>query len=226
MIDFMKRCTKLELMDLGPNFYTKQEYEDCLKKIGWVGPLLGGDRASLSAFSELTTAPDSILDVGCGGGVFALKLSRKFPNAKIIGIDSSSEAIAICNNHQRMSNLSFENRTLNEQSKSVDVVTATLLCHHLKDEELIRFVSAATQAARCAVILNDLHRHPLAYCLFWLISPLFRNRMFRYDGLLSIRRGFKRKELERYLEAAGIKEYQYSIQWKFPFRWVVIINAS
>jgi len=230
------RSNQPELMDLGPSHYTAEEYNDCLSKLGLVGLLLGGDRATLKAFAKLPSHLSSILDVGCGNGALTLKLAQKYPNAKVVGIDIAADAIDQANAYKdvyekkhncKLTNLSFQHRInpqLSEPPKSYDVVTNCLVCHHLTDEQLIQFLRDAGRIARKAIIINDLHRHPLAYALFWLISPLFRNRMLRHDGLISICRGFKRRELVGYLQAAGFMPDSYTIKWMWAFRWLITVR--
>lgn len=227
MLTMRKRINQPELMDLGPAYYTDKEYKDCLHKLGIIGTVLGGDRASLRAFDKLDTKPASILDVGCGGGSFTRKLAKKYPQAHVVGIDIDRQALVVADQGAKLTNLIFQHRTnpeLNEPPKSFDVVTGTLLCHHLTDEQIVQFLQAAKSIARQAIIINDLHRHPLAYAAFWLISPLFHNRMIRHDGLLSIRRAFTRSELEGYLRQAGFADGTWRVQWTFPFRWIITIG--
>ena len=91
--------------------------------------------------------PESILDVGCGGGLFTTKLALRYPKAKVVGIDLNPAAIAFANrrlstHHRPPSNLSFELRkeeALIEPAKSYDVVLSTLVCHHLSNELLLSF---------------------------------------------------------------------------------------
>jgi len=222
------RSNEKELIDMGSEFYTPEEYDDCLKKLGAVGRFLGGNAAILSAFNKLKNEPASILDVGCGGGYFTRLLAYKYPKAKIIGIDYSSKAIEHAKRNKSLPNLSFEvpkTLELNAREKSFDVVTATLVCHHMSDSELVDFLKRAAITARKAIIINDLHRHPVAYFTYFIIArPLFRNRLITHDGLLSIKRSFIKKEWISYLQKAGFKQDQYTIKWKLPFRWIITIN--
>lgn len=110
-MNFAYRETLPELIDLGPNHYTAEEYRDCMYKLGWVGRWLGRDRAGLSAFRALPIPPDSILDVGCGGGWFTRKLAESFPNARVTGQDFSEETVTAANEfHTRrpLPNLAFK----------------------------------------------------------------------------------------------------------------------
>ncbi len=207
----MKRSDEKEWMDLG--HYTPEEYEETLYQLDLVGRYLGGNRAT---FSALKSPPQSILDLGCGGGFFTQILAKRYPNAQVVGFDISEEAIQFAKRHQAP-NLHFTTST----SETFDLITATLVCHHMSDAELIQFLKDSSSQAK-TVILNDLHRCWLAYLGFWGISSCFFNGMVKHDGLLSIRRGFTRREWESLLKAAGIRNY--SISWHWPFRWIVLIK--
>jgi len=229
------RSLEQEIIDLGPQHYSLEEYRECLFHLDRVGKWLGGDRATFSALSRMDQSPSSILDVGCGGGLNTLKLALRYPKAKVVGIDLNTMAIDFAN--QRLAsipnpprNLTFECRLqekLEESEKSYDVVISTLVCHHMPDQDLIDFISRARQIAKKRVILNDLHRHPLAFYLFKLISPIFfNNRLVRHDGPLSIRRAFTHQEWMHYLKTTGITPSQYQIKWQWAFRWLIEINCG
>lgn len=229
-----KRSMEKEWMDLGSLYYTPKEYEECLHQLNRLGWWLGGERATRNAFARLKRPPASIVDVGCGGGALALKLAQYYPTAAVVGVDTAPEAIAFARKWQAAkfpaaSNITFtplESPSLPFHDKSVDVVTATLLCHHLHDEALLAFLKHTCRIAKQAVILNDLHRHPVATMGYALIAPIFfPNRMIIHDGLISIKRAFTRADWSRYLEAAGIPLEKCHVQWHFPFRWTVFIDT-
>lgn len=229
------RSCEQEIIDLGPDHYSEEEYEDCLIKLGRIGRWLGGDAATLASLKKIKPHPESILEVGCGGGLFAIRLAKRYPHAKIVGIDLNPMAIQFAKRQQAVtqphcSHLSFECRRgkkLLEPPKSYDVVMATLVCHHLTDDSLIDFISSASRIAKRKVIINDLHRHPLALFSFRMVSPIFfRNRLVQNDGALSVKRGFKCHELAQLLAKAGIEPSRYSIKWHWAFRWVITIDCG
>lgn len=227
-----KRSQQLELMDLGQ--YTPEEYHDCLFQLDRVGRLLGGDRATYWAFNQLKRSPTSILDVGCGGGLFTIKLAKRYPQAQVIGLDISQEAIQMANNQLAtltppLSNVQFLTSLsprLHYLKKSVDVITSTLVCHHMTDDALILFLKDSYAIAKQAIILNDLHRHLMAMIGFTALTPLFHNRLISHDGLLSIKRAFKRSDWVFYLKEAGIPLERCSITWHWAFRWIVFIDTE
>jgi 2-polyprenyl-3-methyl-5-hydroxy-6-metoxy-1,4-benzoquinol methylase len=220
----MQRSTQLERLDQGISLQDPEKYRSCLRQLGRVGKLLGGDRATLSYMP-----PDalSFLDVGCGGGHFARLLAAHFPAAEVVGIDIDEEAIAYAKTHPtpRVGYSACSADGLQYEDKSFDVVTSTLTCHHMDDQQLVHFFKEAGRVARKRVVINDLHRSVAAWLLFAVTAPLlFPNRLIYHDGLLSIRRGFVRKDWENLLQEAGFSAEQWSLRWHWAFRWLVILQ--
>jgi 2-polyprenyl-3-methyl-5-hydroxy-6-metoxy-1,4-benzoquinol methylase len=222
---FTERSEEKELLDLGPAYYSQDEFIHCQKMLFKVNQFLGFFKNTVRLLTKFSPS-SSVLDVGCGGGLFLLHLSKYFPDMQFIGTDISSEAIntAKQNLHHWQKTNAHANVNFQLQSTfpSVDVIISTLVCHHLTDEDLVNFLSQTLNAARVAVIINDLHRHRCAEFFYRLISPiLFRNRLITHDGLISIRRGFTRHDWILFLKKANITHYQ--LKWFFPFRWRLIL---
>lgn len=226
-----KRSKEKELMDLGPDFYTPEEYKQCLKILFKINKLLGFFKQTVKLLKYF---PQDIVlaDVGCGGGLFLLHLNKYYPKMQMLGVDISEEAIKVAQNElddwQQKNgsiNVAFQLQQQPELEitpQSVDIILLTLVCHHLEDEELIEFLKKVNNTVRKAFIINDLHRNLLAYWLYKMSSTLlFRNRLITHDGLISIQRSFTRKELHYLLKQANIKNYQ--IKWHFPFRWSILV---
>jgi len=227
----MKRSKEKELLDLGPGFYTEEEYSQCLKLLFKVNKILGFFRHTVKILQKFPKNT-SVVDVGCGGGLFLLHLSKHYPDMQLMGIDISEEAICLAQNelqqwqqHKANINVEFQLQQQTEFTMlpdSVDIVLMTLVCHHIDDNELVSFLEKAHNAARKAIIINDLHRHTLAYWFYKILSPvLFRNRLITHDGLISIQRSFTRSELHFLIKQANITNYR--IKWHFPFRWNILI---
>ncbi len=228
----VKRSLEKEILDGGPGSYNIEDYKLCMKKLFIVNKLFGYFRASKRALKQFSSV-SSVLDVGCGGGLFLLNLHKVFPKMSMLGIDISTDAINLAQEELQQWKRKFPNsqvtfqlqteKSLQISTQPFDVVFATLVCHHLTDDELIIFLQESNSIARQAVVINDLHRHYLAYYLYKFLSPiLFRNKLITHDGLISIRRGFTRNEWIGLLQKANIQRYQ--IKWGFPFRWQIIIQ--
>ncbi len=103
---------------------------------------------------------------------------------------------------------------------SFDVAHAALFLHHFEAEQAAAMLQSWAQVAREGIIINDLHRHPLAYYSIKSLATLLRaSPMFRHDAPLSVLRAFRRDELRAIAEAAGITTSH--ITWHWPFRWAL-----
>ncbi len=224
------RSTELELIDLPPTAYSKEEYRQFLAEMAKIGKISGGDRAGLKAFKQLKRDPTSILDVGCGSGYFTHQLAQQYKTSEVIGNDTHPQAIAYAQKYFREENLLFqhlEQPELNEKAQSFDVVTATLVCHHLNNNILIDFLKRAQKVSRQAIILNDLHRSWIAWIYFKLRAPFhFKSRLILNDGAISIKRSFKKRDWTKLLTQAGFEKESYTIKWNWPFRWTVTIDIE
>jgi hypothetical protein len=91
------------------------------------------------------------------------------------------------------------------RSKSVDLVLASQVAHHLSRESAVRLLRTCDDLARVGVVIADLRRGRMAPLAFW-----FGARALRFDpatvadGLTSIRRGYTEGELRELLAAAGV----------------------
>lgn len=85
---------------------------------------------------------------------------------------------------------------------SFDLVSSSLFAHHLEPAELARFVNEALRVSRCAVLINDLIRHPLHLALVYAGFPLMRSYVSRGDGVASVRRAYVPEEMRQILASA------------------------
>jgi SAM-dependent methyltransferase len=90
--------------------------------------------------------------------------------------------------------------------RSVDLVIASQLVHHLSPGAIVEFLREANQLARHGVLVADLRRSSVAMAGFWVGARLFRfDRATRADGMTSVRRGFLPGEFTTLLERAGLQ---------------------
>ena len=226
-----ERSQEKELLDLGSDYYTSEEYEQCMKLLFRVNKFFGFFYTTIKTLKYFSHK-SSLLDIGCGNGLFLLHLGKYFPDMQLKGIDISTDAINLAqkelmlwNKKNLTKNVSFQlqkHPKPNIPENSVDIILTTLVCHHLSDDELVEFLQSTLLGTRQAVIINDLHRHSIAQWFYALISPIFfKNRLIIHDGLISIRRGFTRSDWQTLLQKAKIPSYE--IKWCFPFRWRLIL---
>lgn len=80
--------------------------------------------------------PKTVLDVGCGNGVFlTIPLAELFPSTKFIGIDSDRETIDLANTENTCANLRFATNAELEDGMTFDFVLASEVIEHVDDPE-------------------------------------------------------------------------------------------
>ena len=234
LVDTSHRSSEMEIMD----DFTMEGvlFRDTLDKLEIINRFLGGNSVTINGLKNLLKNQSknktiTIVDLGCGNGDIlrdVAKFGRKNNYSfNLIGIDANLAAIEYAKElSKEYSELSFKTiDILSEDFKkqSYDVVLCTLFLHHFKNEELISFLKTTTNKATIGGVVNDLHRHKLAYYLFKLIGFFIKNKMVRQDGLTSVLRAFKREDLENI--AKEIKVH-FSIQWKWAFRYLWILKKD
>jgi hypothetical protein len=103
--------------------------------------------------------------------------------------------------------------------EKIDIIHCSLFLHHLTDEEIIDLFKFG-KAHHCIILANDLHRNWFAYYSIKFLTSLFsKSWLVRNDACLSVRRAFRKKELESLLQKAGYKNY--TVKWSWAFRYIV-----
>jgi 2-polyprenyl-3-methyl-5-hydroxy-6-metoxy-1,4-benzoquinol methylase len=230
-ISTKERTDKEELMDdfsIGGDLL-----KDTLNKLENINRWLGGNLVTVNSLKKvLKNHPKeqalSIVDIGCGHGDIlrdVAKFGRKNGyKMTLLGVDANPTAIAYANElstaypevHFKTEDIFSEEF----QKREFDVVLATLFLHHFKEEPLVSFLDNTLKQTKIGVVVNDLHRHTLAYYLFMLLSVFIKNKMIIEDGLTSVLRGFKRKDLMQLSERLQVKP-QISWKWAFRFQWIL-----
>lgn len=235
MTRFDRRSGDIEIMD--DLQCAGEVVNQTLRELETVNRLLGGKNVTLAGLQELlkkTPNPGeiTIVDWGCGGGDM-LKLiagwGRKNKiKMRLVGIDANPNIIAFAIHHcQAYSEIDFETVNVFSEEfrkRKFDIVLATLFTHHFNDDELIDLLRSAPRQMRMGMVINDVHRHWLAYYSIRLLTRFFsKSAMVKFDAPLSVLRAFKRSEWVALLSKAGIKDY--SVRWKWAFRWQVVIQS-
>lgn len=206
---------------------------DALDHIAAINKWLGGNQVSISGLNKLLKnhAKEKevvILDLGCGNGDMLRQAAdfgrKKGFNFKLIGIDANPTTIQYAKKlSEKYPEISYDQQDIfSEEFQKVkfDVAFCTLFLHHFEDEFIIKFVKSLTNNAQMGVVINDLHRHPMAYVLFKLICLFIRNHVVKTDGAISILRAFKKIDLEQFASHLNYKS-TISWHWAFRYRWII-----
>lgn len=229
MPDLSTRSNKTEIMD---NFLLDHDQIDgALDELEVINTWLGGFQVIINGLERLKlTGNIHIADWGCGGGDMLRLLSKwaknKSINVKLSGIDATHSAVEYASAKSvEYPEIDIILANVIEEVEKIpksDVVISTLFTHHFDDASWVELITNMYFSARKAVIINDLHRHWLAYYSINLLTGLFsKSKMVKNDAGLSVLRSFRKSELKSLLAQAGIRNYK--IKWMWAFRWQVII---
>ncbi len=227
---FNNRTYTPELLD-GENI----PYDDLaqtLKELNYINKNLGGHAITLNALKKLITDKNKtyeIIDIGCGGGDNLIAMAKwareKGIKINFTGIDLKPEAItyakSFCAEYTEIKFICDDYKNAMNYLSSFDVAVTSLFCHHFPEKELIELFKWQHNNAKIGFVVNDLHRHWLAYYLIKFLTKTFsKSYLVINDAPLSVARGFKKTELINLITEAGISNYQ--IHWKWAFRYQII----
>ncbi|RSK50950.1 methyltransferase domain-containing protein [Hymenobacter rigui] len=233
MPDFSARATQQELMD--DLTLASEELRQNLDELETINTWLGGYAPVLNALARLQPQfpkgrPLRIADLGSGGGDTLRQIARwarhRGVAVELTGVDANAFMLQYAASKSRQHpEISFQQADIFSpefRQQPFDILTASLFCHHFPDEQLAPMLAQWHQQAGMAVIVNDLHRHPLAYySIRWLTRLLGGSRLVRHDAPLSVARAFTRPDWQLLLHRSGIRQYQ--LRWRWAFRWQVLM---
>ena len=229
-----------EWMD-GPCSY--EEMRDCLGDLAQVNVVTLGHRPTLRWLRErLSNAgaaesadPLHVVDVGCGGGDFLRRLERwarrRHVALRLTGIDLNPLVIRAAREFTRLP-YSFGARATESRIEWIagdvythafaqppDLIVSSLVTHHMREPEIVRFLAWMEATARVGWFVNDLYRSAQACRLFAMLARVARwHRFVQHDGPVSIRRSFREDDWQRMLASAGIAQGAATVEKVFPSR--------
>ncbi len=231
-----KRSRQPEFMD---EAYLKgREMENVLKDLKYVNKHLGGINITLNGITKLLqnkekTTIYTILDVGCGDGemlrqceLFAKKNGYKF---NLIGLDFNKQIIEyateLSSNYDNVNFKAIDVFSEDFENLQIDISLCTHFLHHFEDKNVVNMVERLYENAKIGVIVNDLNRNPISFFTFKFIRHIIlKTKIAQHDGLVSVARSFRKKELKNY--ASKIKAKKQSIKWKWAFRYQWILQKQ
>lgn len=229
MVNLRNRSYQPELLDQPgiPSDAIKRN----MQELNFINTWLGGHAITIKGLKTFTTTqqPITVCEIGCGGGdnlsaIHAWCAKKNIPVA-FTGIDINPFCIAVARQQLQHTDTSFitADYKIVQFNTSPDIIFSSLFCHHFTENELVNQLQWMQSNARVGFFINDLHRHPLAYySIKWLTALFSKSYLVKNDAPLSVARGLTRKEWIQLLKKAGIAHY--SIQWKWAFRWLIVVK--
>ena len=233
MPDFSRRTQADEMMD---DFsITDGRLTRALNDLRWVNRWLGGHRAADAAIAPLLEKQDAlrVIDLGSGGADYPEHLVRwgaqQGRRIDVVAVDANPQTVSYAQSalddrlpaalRDRVEVVCADALDLPVDDEAFDVAVAALFLHHFHGADAVALLREMDRVAR-GLIVNDLHRHPLAYYGGHALGTVTgASEMFRHDGPLSVLRGFTRDELQQLAEEAALRSAR--VHWRWAFRWVL-----
>ena len=236
MPDFSQRSEELEIMDDLDASQGEVVFQT-LRELSIINRRLGGNYVTTNGLAKLIKNADPIrplriADIGCGGGDMLMYIDRwaKKRNLKVdlVGVDFNPQITGFAqNNTAGFSNIRYLTQDIFSHefaAHKFDLIVCSLFLHHFTANQLPPLLQQLSHQATLGVIINDLHRHPLAYYSIKLLTQLAsRSAMVKYDAPLSVLRGFSAQDWHHTLREAKLSDYE--VKWYWAFRWQVVIRG-
>jgi len=191
-----------------------------LRDIARLNVLFGGTRAvvrELEPFLERGKRETgnakrqtwTLLDVGTGSGDIAraavAAARRNGLELTPLGIDLNRTAARVARSGG-LAMIVADGSRLPLGPRSVDVIVASQVLHHLPRAVAVRWIVTFDRVARRAVVLADLRRSRVAMAGVWAASVgLAMGRVTRHDAVVSLKRGYTKAEFDEMLRQAGVR---------------------
>lgn len=214
----MRRRPSFELLDSDEG--TAQEVADSLLDLRWFNRWFGGIstvRSMIQAVVARTGASTlSILEIASGEGYIPAVLRREFTAR---GVDLRITLLDRVQSHfpanGAFAKLAGDALNLPFADASFDLVCSSLFLHHLSPEQAVQFAREALRAARRAVLVHDLVRHPLHLALAFAGTPFYRSRITRNDAPASVRQAYTVQEVIDFFRSAGAEDLDASTHYLY-----------
>ncbi|RNI30390.1 methyltransferase domain-containing protein [Rufibacter immobilis] len=211
-----------------------------LEELEFINVWLGGHDVVRNGLNQILRHPFSgsfskkrlkIADLGSGGGDTLRMVARWARKQKVavelVGIDANAFMLrysaSLSQDYPEITYRQADVFSPEFAQEQFDVVICSLFLHHFKDDALASLLAQLRRQVRVAVLVNDLHRHPLAYYSIKCLTQIFsRSYLVKNDAPLSVLRAFSRADWERILAQAGVAHYQ--LVWKWAFRWQLVFG--
>jgi hypothetical protein len=219
----MQRISTQEILD--SDTCPPVEVEASLRDLCRINRWFGGVATTRSLIARVASATGhkhfSVLEVAAGFGEVSKIAGRQLA---LKGITLDVTDLDRVRTHLLRGNRAVvaDALALPFQDSSFDLVSCSLFAHHLEPDELARFTHEALRVSRCAVLINDLVRHPLHVALVYAGFPLMRSYVSRVDGLASVRRAYVPDEMRQILASGTECAMRVEISRHFLFRMGVI----
>jgi len=223
-LDFSRRANLPEIMDDGR--LDAATYAAVIEDLARVNSITLARPPTINWLKKQAKSLDefSLLDVGFGHGdmlrAIAAWARAAGKRVRLVGVDlNPRSAPAARAATDAADGIEYVTGQAEEIEFKPDFIISSLVAHHMDDAELAGFIGWMQATAQRGWLINDLHRHPVAWLGFQALARIFGwHPIVAHDGALSVRRAFGRSDWDKLLRTADIHA---DVRWHIPFRWTV-----
>lgn len=178
---------------------------------------MGNTRHLARVIRQLSPAPLRIVEIGSGDGTLMLKLAPLFPHPIELWL-LDMQPVVTAETLARFRALGWKVEVIEarlqdwlgvRKSEEIDLMLANLFLHHFEDHELHELFRRLSRLTKAFVSCDPRRWNPALWAtrLLWILGC---NEVTRNDGRISVRAGFRGKELTELWPADGdflLQEY-------------------
>jgi len=197
----------------------EHEFAAAYRELKIINRTLGGVRAIERFLPPAKRGVNLLmLDVAAGACDVSEALLEKLP-CRIVTLDLNARGLKLADKSWPVV---ADALALPFREDTFDVVMASLFFHHLSNDNCVQVLSQMWRIAKRRILINDLHRHAVAYFSIRALTALFsKSRMVRHDGPVSVLRAFRSRELLDIARRAGVPA---RVHRSFPYRLVLVAD--
>jgi ubiquinone/menaquinone biosynthesis C-methylase UbiE len=222
----LKRSSQKEMMDDFSVADTR--VYSALAELKIINEFLGGNSVTKNGFEEFCgrtnrNMPYTVLDAGSGSSDILIKLKNSFKSIIIYAFDKNMKICLYSKiNNNILNIICGDILKLPFKDEYFDIVHASLFLHHFSMNEIQNILVNLLKISRRGIIINELRRNIFALLGIKFLTLVFsKNQLVKNDAPLSVKKGFKKKELQQIL--MNLQATEYLIKRKWAFRWLIVI---
>lgn len=217
---FSKRIIKPELLDHLPPQFARRNLADLVR----INETFGGHSVIRRALARVADPNDefTLLDLGAASGDTARLVHELYPRASVTSLDKNFVNLEAAPAPKLLAD-AFH---LPFRAETFDYVICSLFLHHFENREVVALLGSFYRIARRALLVCDLERHVLPYSFLAATRWLFGwDRVTVHDGMISVRAGFRPRELEQLSKTAGIEKAE-AVAYRPAFRIALVARKA
>jgi hypothetical protein len=212
---FSQRARDSELLDLpdghGPSVEKSYRFMRLVNRIGGGTRVVRRFLARELAARRVSGGVMRVLDLGAGTCDIPLAVTgwaaRRGLRVEFTCLDHNTQALDMARQAITRAGCSTIKLVQGDlftyqPAEGYDCAVGSMVFHHLTDSQILSLLDHLRSFVGQAVLINDLERSALNYAVSSLLT-LGRDPVLRRDALLSVRRGFTRRDLSAILTASG-----------------------